>query len=89
MKLNFEAAKLVKDMVRAPYAWPGGYEKIAITNDCAVLCGDCVKDEIKTILRSTLTNAKDGWGIEGIDVNWEDQDLYCDHCGERLIAEYE
>jgi len=22
MKLNFEAAKLVKDMVRAPYAWP-------------------------------------------------------------------
>ena len=36
-------------IIREPYAWPGGYERIAITDDGAIICHDCVKSELRHI----------------------------------------
>jgi hypothetical protein len=26
--------------------------------------------------------------VEALDVNWEDPDLFCDHCGNRIESAY-
>lgn len=40
------------------------------------------------IFRSTHENARDGWAVDGIDVNYEDAFLYCDNCGKSIDPAY-
>ena len=72
-------------IIREPYAWPGGYERIAITDDGGVLCHKCVKSELHQIARSYKG---DGWRIVRVDIaeNFDDP-IYCDHCGKLLTWE--
>lgn len=66
------------------YAWPGGYPLYYITKDCGVLCPKCVNENIEL-----LSDPYDPqWYIVGYDINYEDSDLYCDHCGERIESAY-
>ena len=71
-----------------PYAWPGGYPHYVVTADGGALCHDCVKAEYKLVYRSTRDDLRDGWTIAGIDINWEDADLLCDHCGKGIESAY-
>ena len=70
-------------IIREPYAWPGGYEKIAITDDGAILCHACVKSELRQIATSYTG---DGWHVVACDIveNYDEGTLYCNHC-ERLL----
>jgi hypothetical protein len=70
------------------YAWPGGYPMAYVTTDGGVLCPSCVTKERGRILRSTHERARDGWAIDGIDINYEDPRLFCDHCGQRIESAY-
>ena len=58
------------------WAWPGGYPLYYLDNENNVLCPACA--------------SKDGYESEPVacDVNWEDPDLYCDDCGERIESAY-
>jgi hypothetical protein len=67
-----------------PYTWPGSYPKIFICNDGGVLCPDCLTKNRVQVFRSTHEGQRDGWALEGVDVNWEDPALNCDHCGKRI-----
>ena len=79
--MNLDGAKILKDVVREPYAWPGGYEKFAIANDGGVLCHECCKKYFKTIMHSTLFEYKDGWDVVGVECMANvDGSLYCDNC---------
>lgn len=71
-----------------PYAWPGGYPLFFICDDGAALCCKCAKTEAVGIMRSIQQKARDGWYVTGQDVNWEDPDLFCDHCNERIESAY-
>lgn len=83
--LDFEANKKVKELIRQPYAWPGGYEKYAVTSDGAALCHVCVKEEVETIMYSTLHRMADGWQVVGLDLDCNtDESVYCDHCGRDI-----
>jgi len=75
----------VKEAIRQPYAWPGGYPKSAIMSDGGLICSDCLKKEFTLVCRSTLTGARDGWRVEAIDVIWEGSNQ-CDHCGTCVDA---
>ena len=79
----------VKQFIRQPYAWPGGYPLFAITADGGYLCKDCVKANAKLIIGSTRRNLADGWAVLAVDVNWEDEHLVCDNCGKPIEAAYE
>jgi len=72
-------------LIASPYAWPGGYPMYAICSDGGALCHRCCQSERRSI---GSTTGSDGWGIIGLDVNWEQSDLYCDHCSERIESAY-
>lgn len=83
--------KTLKNNVRHPYAWPGGYEIVFVTNDGEILCHDCVKSNWREVLTSTKQEINDGWRIvgfmnEAVDVEstremaGDDYISYCAHC---------
>lgn len=80
--------KAVKEFIRHPYAWPGGYPRFAVCDDGAALCHKCTKANAKLIIRSTREEARDGWDVAGVDINYEDETLYCEHCNERIESAY-
>ncbi len=66
------------------YAWPGGYPVFYVTNDGGALCPGCVQDE----LEQCCDPDAHGWHVVAHDANWENPDLYCDHCSERIESAY-
>lgn len=58
------------------YAWPGGYPLYYLDNENNVLCPKCAN--------------KDGMSTEVVaaDINYEDGELYCDDCSERIESAY-
>lgn len=82
-----------KDAIRLAargYAWPGGYPVYMLMGDGGVLCSTCVSREIRLIVDATRPNgsADQQWSCVAVDVNWEDPQLSCDHCGERIESAY-
>ena len=78
----------VKDAIRNKYAWPGGYPLFLITTDGGALCVECGKKEFKRIAYAVRHSLNDGWNAAAVDVNWEDPDLYCDHCDKQIESAY-
>lgn len=78
----------VKSFIRQPYAWPGGYPLFGIFGDGEALCKDCAKTEYKVILSDTLQGFGASFQVVAVDVNWEDNDLYCAHCNSKIESAY-
>ena len=70
------------------YAWPGGYPIVYVMNDGECMCPQCVKDNLEQIKAATESQAQDGWQIVGDDINYEDQDMYCCNCNEKIDPAY-
>ena len=79
--MNKESANLAKQIIRNPWAWPGGYPMFAITDDGAALCHKCCKSEFRNIATSY---PGDGWTIAALDINYEDNMLFCDNCNDLI-----
>lgn len=75
---------MARFVAREKYGWPGGYELIAITDDGALLCSQCVRDNYRTILHSTKHKFNDGWRIIGITNESELEDDFCSNCGVNI-----
>lgn len=71
--------KYRKSIIDQPFAWPGGYERFAITDDGGVLCYRCCESEGECI--DTAVKG-DGWFIVAADNTSNlDEPILCDHCG--------
>lgn len=81
---TLKTLRQAKSVAREPYAWPGGYPRILVMNDGGTLCPVCVRKEFQCIAQSAIGGYKDGWNPACADINWEDSDLYCDHCCKRI-----
>lgn len=66
------------------YAWPGGYEIFYTVKDGGVLCHQCANKE----LMRTLDPDDDQFHIVDEFINYEDSDLFCDHCNRRIEPAY-
>ena len=76
-------------LAMGPYAWPGGYPVYFLTADGAALSWRAAREERRNIL--TALRDRDntgGWRVIGLEVNWEDPALYCEHTGERIPSAY-
>ena len=81
-----EHRELIEDIVYEPFAWPGAYEKYAITDDGGTLCRKCVYDNRQLCAEAYRG---DGWYIVALGlVEHVDDIFYCDHCG-RMMNEQE
>ena len=60
------------------YAWPGGYLVFYICANGGILCPDCVDAE----------KCDKQWFVIAQEINYEDGNLYCDHCGNRIESAY-
>lgn len=83
-----ERIRQVKEYIRAPYAWPGGYTKILVMHDGEVLCSDCARADFRLIVSSTRTGARDGWQAEGVTLHQEGPALYCANCNKYIPSDY-
>jgi ribosomal protein L24E len=70
------------------YAWPGGYPLYFVMSDGAALSFAAAKAERRLILEAIRDCDASDWRVVGMDVNWEDSDLYCAHTGERIPSAY-
>lgn len=73
---------------RHTFVWPGGYPTYFVTNDGAALCHHCVSKERRNILDSVHHKQNDGWRVVCLDINYEDPQLFCDHCDDRIESAY-
>ena len=85
MTTQSTSLRLADQLVRSPYAFPGGYPMFALTSDGGCLCHECCKTERESI---GTTTGSDGWCVTALDINYEDADLLCDHCGNLIEAAY-
>jgi len=87
--MNIETIGDFRRAIRqGPYAWPGGYPLYFITSDGAALSYAAAKAEKRNVLWSVGHKINDGWRIVGLDINWEDPELTCDHTGEPIESAY-
>lgn len=79
---------MLKDVIRNPWAWPGGYEKALVMDDGGVVCHHCAKSEFWNILHSTRGEYRDGWQVSGVFlVDDCEGPVFCDHCSKDLLGE--
>jgi hypothetical protein len=74
------------------FAWPGGYPVFYLTADSGVLCPECVQEDLSETQcngeHATCDPSNPGFYVVAHGVNWEDPELYCDHCSERIESAY-
>ena len=80
----------LKQALRAgPYAWPGGYPLYFLAADGSALSFEAVRMEIKQVLRALHHPGTDrDWQIISVNVNWEDEYLFCAHTGQPIPCAY-
>lgn len=78
----------INEEVIPAFAWPGGYQLYYVCRDGGVLCPDCVNKEIDLISSALEDDFDKQWRVIGTDVNYEDNDLTCDHCNGLIPASY-
>jgi hypothetical protein len=73
------------------YTSLGCYPVFYITKDCGVLCADCAngKNGSLAYVGTSPDGIEDGqWKIVVQEANWEDPELYCEHCNGRIESAY-
>jgi hypothetical protein len=80
-----ERVQEVKEALRSPYTWPGGYPKAFVVHD-GCLCSKCVFSNFRAVISDTSMNVGP-WNIQ-VDVLWEGE-VFCVECGEQLEVAYE
>ena len=78
----------LRELIRARYAWPGGYPMFGVMDDGGCLCMTCLRSEYKQIAYSNRHKLNDGWNVSEVVINYEDPNLTCDHCGEQIESAY-
>lgn len=86
-------------LANGPYAWPGGYP-LFFWGEGFAMCFGCARDEKRrirgAIRRAAAVQAKGtrptwfdpDWLLRGVEVNWEDAQLCCDHCSQVIECAY-
>jgi hypothetical protein len=73
----------------AHYAWPGGYPQYFIAGDGNALSFAAVHQQIRPVMLAVRhTNTERDWQVVAIDVNWEDELLFCADTGQPISCAY-
>lgn len=88
--MRFKTSKQFDEILEhGPYAWPGAYPLYFITGDGAALSFKAAKENRRLIMEAIDSkDTRSGWYVVDVDVNWEDDNLYCDHSSEKIESAY-
>lgn len=79
----------LKESVKNPYAWPGGYPTVYIMKDGGTICHKCARKNYRLIRQSMIDGYDEQWIIVGQEILYENDDqLYCDECNELHESAY-
>jgi len=83
-----ENLNTLRDIIRNPYAFPGGYQKIALSYDNMFTCPECLLKNYPEYYKSTRDSDRDSWDIRGCFLVEEvEGTLHCDDCGKEFGGE--
>ena len=86
---NLDRLHVIKNAIRAKYAWPGAYPLFLVMVDGEALSIDAARAHWPEICRAIIQNdRRDSWFAIGADINYENPDLYCSHTGARIECAY-
>jgi hypothetical protein len=72
-----------------PYAWPGGYPLYWVMADGEACAFKVSKTERRAMLQALSDKrVSDEWRPVALEVNWEDESLYCAHTGDKIESAY-
>ena len=75
----------VSPTVEVPsYSFPGLYPIYYATADAEAICPDCVNANRPLCADPNA----DKWYVTDTDINYEDPELYCAHCNQRIESAY-
>lgn len=81
--------KGVKNAIREPYDWPGGYPVYTVMSDGGLMCADCARKNYKRIAQATLMRDHlSSWFSFGCMVLWEGTGDQCCNCNKDLESAY-
>ena len=91
---NLPARELLLDIIRQPYCWPGGYEKLLLTHDGALFCSKCCRKEASRIMSDIRDGHDTGWLPVAVTYEAVSADCareidpalvsHCDHCNREF-----
>lgn len=81
-----ESIAVVRDAIREPYAWPGGYQKTVIMEDCELMHPRCAAENWEQILEDTHEGGQ--WAAMGTVIIWEGPPDYCCQCNGEIPSVY-
>lgn len=70
------------------FAFPGGYPLFYLAKDNGVLCPDCANGDNGSECCNPDCQDDPQWWLIGCDINYENDSLYCDHCGKLIESAY-
>lgn len=85
---DFTVSDFRRELKAGPYAWPGGYPRYFVMSDGEALSFKDAKENARQIMEAIRDRDNSGWRVVGVDVNWEDPELYSAHSGERIESAY-
>lgn len=77
-------AQLKATLRAGKYTDLGGYPLYLITSDGGALSFESARKNFKSVVDSIKNNHNDGWRVVACDVNYENDDLYCDHSNQKI-----
>lgn len=70
------------------YTSLGSYPVFLYTSDGAALCWECCRKEYRQVSTAIREKSSDGFRVVGCEINYEDDDLMCDHCSKPIESAY-
>lgn len=88
--MNIESKEQFVEMLSgSPFI---GYPYFFVMVDCGVLCPHCAEREKDLIVECMTDNSETSWDkqwvVVAVDINYEDESLYCDHCNKQIVSAY-
>lgn len=73
-----------------PYAWPGGYPFYFVCADGEALSFEAAKENAGLIRDAIIANENSWlcWKVYAMEINWENEDLYCMHTNKKIESAY-
>lgn len=85
IKTGKQRRNAIKEALRQPYTFPGGYTKRFSAYD-AYICADCVRKNLRAVFQDTTDNVG-GWNLS-VDIFWEGPMHFCGQCETEIHSEY-